>query len=273
MTRFFRSLSLFFTALSAGFALARFLQAQLKTSEQKPGRDAAMTDSTLELAGAALNGAALFSMFGLLVFGRNRKATLVSMASMAANDALWIMPTKVEAPGALNPATLNVDLETGTEIPQEWQETPPAAPATREAARAALQAWSLASLIIASQQPPARKTVLERLRPQAKRLSKKAAKIAPGPVSQVEDTVHQLQPVAERILQEVRKQAPVATHEAKERTAAFIEHAQPIAQRFLERAQQHAPSSKEVRGKAAQVVHDAPSKAHRFSPRQLLKAS
>lgn len=268
--RVLRFFSLLFSALSAGMVLAHVLQMRTKM-RMNPDEysNTKALDETWSMAGALLDSGALLFSLPLLLFGRrtgqDRKATLAGIAALSAADALW---------ASNRPVNDQVGTwESGEDVPQDWD-------AERKhwevstAARAVLQVGALGALIIASQRQP-EPTLRDVINPQAKRLHKKASKLAPKATSRVEDVIDQLQPVAQHFLHEAGKHAPSSTDDARDKVGNLVEHAQPAFMRFLHDASKKSPVSPEdARDAADKAIHRARKPARRWMHRMpMLKAS
>jgi hypothetical protein len=138
------------------------------------------------------------------------------------------------------------------------------------AARAALQVGALGALLLASHDPEPR--LKDAIKPEAKRLRRKAERRFPKATSRAEDAFEAIQPVAQRILQEVAKYAPDSPSDARDKASDFIDDARPRALRFLHKVEDKAPvSAKDARRAVERARHRAPKQGRRFL--HLLKAS
>jgi len=259
--RVLRFFSLLFSALSAGMVLSHMLEmrTKMRMNPDKYSNTEAF-DQTWSMASALLDsGAVLFSL-PLLLFGRrrgqDRKATLVGIAALSAADALWASGNR--------PVNDQVAAwESGLDVPHDWEAERKRLEVSTTA-RAVLQVGALGALIIASQQQPEPR-LRDVIGPEAKRLHRRASKLAPKTTSRVEDVIDQLQPVAQHFLHEAGRHAPSSTEDARDRMSNLVEHAQPALMRFLHDTSKKSPVSPEdARDAANKAMRRARKPARRW---------
>jgi hypothetical protein len=222
------------------------------------------------MAGAILDSGALLTTLPLLLFGRrkgqDRKATLLGLAALSAADAVW----------AAGNRPVNDEMATwqsSEDMPVDWEDERQRCELSH-AARAALQVGALGALIIASQQQPEPR-LRDAIGPEARRLHKKASKVAPKTTARLDDAIEQIQPVAQHFLHEVAKRAPSSRDEAKDKAGELLERTQPTVMRFLHNASKKSPvSTGDARDAADKAMHRARKPARRWLHRlPMLRAS